>query len=121
MMIDAFRSQPYSSAVSALVFGLPLVSALTLQTPSGWQSSTTVNISWTSAAGDPPIFTLELQNTDLFHQALALANNLQTSAGFASFQLGVIQSGYVHIFPMLSVCMESGVADADNLYMQRWL
>ncbi|KAI0660573.1 hypothetical protein C8Q70DRAFT_60702 [Cubamyces menziesii] len=77
--------------LSALVLA-PLASALTLQTPVDWHSSSQVNISWASTPTDPT-FSLQLANTDEFHDTFSIANNLNPSANFASFQLGVVPAG----------------------------
>ncbi|KAI8981159.1 hypothetical protein BD414DRAFT_491842 [Trametes punicea] len=66
----------------------PLASALTLQIPVDWHSSSEVNISWSNTPTDPP-FSLQLVN-NIFHDTFSIANNLQPSADFAQFQLGVI-------------------------------
>ncbi|KAI0334438.1 hypothetical protein GY45DRAFT_1318465 [Cubamyces sp. BRFM 1775] len=77
--------------VSALVLA-PLASALTLQIPVDWHSSSNVNISWANTPTDPP-FTLQLVNTDEFHDTFSIANNLNPSADFAAFELGVVPAG----------------------------
>ncbi|KAH9897901.1 hypothetical protein C8Q73DRAFT_682951 [Cubamyces lactineus] len=79
------------SLFSALVLA-PLASALTLQTPVDWHSSSQVNISWASTPTDPP-FSLQLANQNEFHDTFSIANNLNPSANFASFQLGVVPEG----------------------------
>lgn len=81
------------SCFAALVLA-PWAQALLLQIPVDWQSSSPANISWTNTASDPP-FTLELVNTDEFHDTFGIANNLNPSADFASFTLPVIPQGYV--------------------------
>ena len=79
--------------VAALALA-PLVQGLLLQIPVDWASSSEVNISWTNTASDS-VFALQLVNTDEFHDTFSIANNLQPSADFASFQLGVIPEGCV--------------------------
>ncbi|CDO73117.1 hypothetical protein BN946_scf185007.g171 [Trametes cinnabarina] len=79
--------------LSVLALALaPLASALTLQIPVDWHSSSQVNVSWANTPTDPP-FSLQLVNTNEFHDTFAIANNLNPSADFASFQLGVIPEG----------------------------
>ncbi|CAL1694358.1 unnamed protein product [Somion occarium] len=58
--------------------------------------SSQVVANWTTLSTDPTSFSLELNNPDLFHQALALGNNVDTSSGTLSFALGVVpaSSGY---------------------------
>ncbi|KAG8786107.1 hypothetical protein FRC12_016911 [Ceratobasidium sp. 428] len=65
-------------------------SALTITAPdsNGWKNGT-VTTTWTSAAGDPDVFTIELRdtNTPSVISPLAVANNVNTSAGTYSFLL----------------------------------
>ncbi|OBZ79673.1 hypothetical protein A0H81_01280 [Grifola frondosa] len=82
----------YATAFATALLGLPLVSALSLNTPTNWQSSSEVNISWTSTSTDVP-FSFELVNTDEFHDTFALANNVNPTLNFLSFQLGVVPAG----------------------------
>ncbi|KAI0778691.1 hypothetical protein BD413DRAFT_601391 [Trametes elegans] len=79
------------SLVAALALA-PWTQALLLQLPVDWQFSSQVNISWSHTPTDPP-FTLQLVNTNEFHDTFAVANNLDPSADFASFQLGVVPAG----------------------------
>ncbi|KAI0652370.1 hypothetical protein C8Q79DRAFT_937265 [Trametes meyenii] len=79
------------SLVAALAIA-PWASALLLQIPVDWHSSSQVNVSWTHTNSDPP-FTLELVNTNEFHDTFSIANNVNPSADFASFQLGVVPAG----------------------------
>ncbi|RPD65080.1 hypothetical protein L226DRAFT_607334 [Lentinus tigrinus ALCF2SS1-7] len=79
------------SVVAALALA-PWVQALFLQTPVDWHSSSDVNITWTHNSTDVP-FAFQLANTDEFHDTFSIANNLQPSADFASFQLGVVPAG----------------------------
>ena len=71
---------------------------LLLQIPVDWASSSQVNITWSNDASDQ-VFALQLFNTDEFHDTFSIANNLQPSADFASFQLGVIPQGCVPFRP----------------------
>ncbi|CAL1694356.1 unnamed protein product [Somion occarium] len=82
--------------VSTLAVLVPFVSAFTFSTPTDWHSSSQVVANWTTLSTDPTSFSLELNNPDLFHQALALGNNVDTSSGTLSFALGVVpaSSGY---------------------------
>lgn len=84
------------SLVAALALA-PWSSALLLATPVDWHSSSVVNISWSSVASDPP-FSFELVNTDAFHDTFALANNVNPTLNFLSFELGVVPVGYVLCF-----------------------
>ncbi|KAI0081181.1 hypothetical protein K474DRAFT_1704192 [Panus rudis PR-1116 ss-1] len=101
--------------LSALALIAPLVSAFTFSgVPSGWHSGDQVSVNWTTTPSDPTSFSLELQNPDLFHQALALANNVDTSSGTVAFTLPIVpaSSGYtlqaVNITNINQVYSESG-------------
>ncbi|PIL31481.1 hypothetical protein GSI_06183 [Ganoderma sinense ZZ0214-1] len=80
-----------SSCLAALALA-PWAQALLLQIPVAWQSSSPANISWTNVATDPP-FTLQLVNTDEFHDTFSIANNVNPSADFDSFTLPVVPQG----------------------------
>ena len=80
---------------SVLTFVVPLISALTLNAPtttptSGGQTT----ITWSTSAGDPTSFTLELVNT-AFHNTFAISNNLVPSAGSVTLQLPLVPTSYV--------------------------
>ncbi|KAI0361070.1 hypothetical protein OH77DRAFT_1417270 [Trametes cingulata] len=79
------------SFVAALALA-PWTSALFLQLPVDWHSSSQVNITWSHNSTDP-IFTLRLVNANQFHDTFAIAGNLDPSADFASFQLPVVPEG----------------------------
>ncbi|TFY76590.1 hypothetical protein EWM64_g7420 [Hericium alpestre] len=78
--------------LSTLVALVPLVSALTLNTPENLSSGGTITISWTTADGDPPVFSLELLNT-VFHNTFAIANNVQSGAGSITMQIPAVPPG----------------------------
>ncbi|KAB5590504.1 hypothetical protein CTheo_6053 [Ceratobasidium theobromae] len=67
-----------------------IASAMSITKPdsSGWQNGT-VTIAWTSAAGDPEVFSVELRdtNTPSVISPLAVANNVNTALGTYSFLL----------------------------------
>ncbi|TBU50001.1 hypothetical protein BD309DRAFT_1064747 [Dichomitus squalens] len=86
------------SCLAALALA-PWAQALLLQIPVDWQSSSPANVSWTNTPTDPP-FTLELVNTDEFHDTFGIANNVNPSADFISLTLPVIPQGYA----ILLVC-----------------
>ncbi|TBU34401.1 hypothetical protein BD311DRAFT_280082 [Dichomitus squalens] len=79
------------SCLAALALA-PWAQALLLQIPVDWQSSSPANVSWTNTPTDPP-FTLELVNTDEFHDTFGIANNVNPSADFISLTLPVIPQG----------------------------
>ncbi|CUA67516.1 hypothetical protein RSOLAG22IIIB_07406 [Rhizoctonia solani] len=74
------------SAVSA-------VSAITITKPdsSGWKNGT-VTVEWTSASGDPQVFTIQLRdtNTPSVINPMAIANNVQTALGTTSLELPIV-------------------------------
>ncbi|KAM5536026.1 hypothetical protein V8D89_010284 [Ganoderma adspersum] len=79
------------SCLTALALA-PWAQALLLQIPVDWQSSSPANVSWTNVATDPP-FTLQLANTDEFHDTFSIANNVNPTADFVSLTLPVIPQG----------------------------
>jgi len=80
------------SKVALLALVTPLVAGLTLQIPQNPTSGGTVTIVWTSAAGDPSTFTLELVN-DVFHNSFAIANNVQPTTGQITIELPSVPVG----------------------------
>ncbi|KAI9454900.1 hypothetical protein BJY52DRAFT_699802 [Lactarius psammicola] len=80
-------------AYSIILFFLPFVSAITFQVPNNLTSGGPATISWSSSDSDPNVFSLELVNTDLFHDAIAIANNVQKTAGSISVTLPIVPAG----------------------------
>ncbi|KAH9478083.1 hypothetical protein JR316_0010321 [Psilocybe cubensis] len=80
------------SKLSLLTLVSPLVSALTLNVPTGVTSGGHVTITWTTDSNDPSTFTLEL-NKEEFNKALAIANNVATSAGTLDVTLPPVPNG----------------------------
>ncbi|KAH9049518.1 hypothetical protein EDB84DRAFT_1453161 [Lactarius hengduanensis] len=78
---------------SVILFFLPLVSAITFQVPNNLTSGGPATISWSSGDTDPVVFTIELVNINLFHNAIAIANNVQKTAGSISVTLPIVQAG----------------------------
>ncbi|KAF9235378.1 hypothetical protein BU15DRAFT_51449, partial [Melanogaster broomeanus] len=77
---------------STLALVLPLVSALTLNTPTGVTTGGTVTLTWTATTEDPTSFTFELYNT-IFHDTFAIQNTVQTSLGTITLQFPQIPVG----------------------------
>jgi len=78
---------------SALIFLLPLATALTLNIPTvAVNSAGPVTVTWTAAAGDPPTFNLYLVNA-AFHNSFALSNTVITSSGTVTLNLPLVQAG----------------------------
>ncbi|KAG2144726.1 uncharacterized protein EDB93DRAFT_1241260 [Suillus bovinus] len=74
-------------------FAIPLVSALTLNTPTGSPSvGDLVNVTWEATTADPSSFGLYMVNT-IFHNTFAIANNVQTSAGIMTLVLPQVPLG----------------------------
>ena len=84
----------FSLVFSALALAAPLVSALTVTTPTDWTNAGSVTVTWTAAAGDPQTFDVELINQQ-FNSQFALANNVQTSDGTISLTLPQVPVGWV--------------------------
>ncbi|EDR01117.1 uncharacterized protein LACBIDRAFT_312424 [Laccaria bicolor S238N-H82] len=78
--------------LSLLAFVAPLVSALTVSNPTNPTSGGQMTISWTTAAGDPDSFSIELINTS-FNNAFAIANNVDPSTGSITLTLPVVPVG----------------------------
>ncbi|KAF8838688.1 hypothetical protein BDN67DRAFT_62552 [Paxillus ammoniavirescens] len=78
--------------LTALVLALPLVSALTINTPIGATTGGMVTLTWTATTTDPTSFTFELTNT-IFHNTFAIANTVTTSQGSITIQLPQVPVG----------------------------
>jgi hypothetical protein len=78
------RCRPPFSALAT--FAVPLVSALTLNTPTGVSTGGVVNVTWEATTSDPSSFSLYMVNT-IFHNTFAIANNVQASAGMITLTL----------------------------------
>ncbi|KIJ11334.1 hypothetical protein PAXINDRAFT_157332 [Paxillus involutus ATCC 200175] len=76
----------------AVALALPLVSALTINTPTGATTGGTITITWSASTTDPTSFTLELTNT-IFHNTFAIANTVTTSTGSITLQLPQVPVG----------------------------
>ncbi|KAH8818721.1 hypothetical protein DL96DRAFT_1684350 [Flagelloscypha sp. PMI_526] len=70
-------------AALALVTVLPLISALSLQTPSSAKAGGSLTVRWSSSPSDPTSFNMVLVNYEIT-KAWALTVNTQTSAGSVS-------------------------------------
>jgi len=75
-----------------LAFVIPLVAGLTLNVPEIPTSGGSVTIQWTTVAGDPTTFSLELLNPS-FNNAFAIANNVPTSDGKITLNLPIVPVG----------------------------
>ena len=83
----------WCSPRSTLALLIPFVRALTIDTPTNLTSGGPAHITWTTAAGDPPTFSLELVNADVFHNSFAIANNVNPSTGSIDLVLPIVPSG----------------------------
>ncbi|QRV80050.1 GPI-anchored small secreted protein [Ceratobasidium sp. AG-Ba] len=96
----------FSVAALSLAVAAAAASAFTITKPdsSGWQNGT-VTVGWTSAAGDPPVFTIELRdtNTPSVISPLAVANNVNTSAGTHSFELPPVPAANTYQIEFVNV------------------
>ncbi|KZT58311.1 hypothetical protein CALCODRAFT_242167 [Calocera cornea HHB12733] len=79
---------------------LPLIRALTITAPTtgqGWTGNQTVQITWSSIAGDPATFSIELsrpnQNLGPYGGSLAVGNNVPTANGEFTFELPQVPPG----------------------------
>jgi hypothetical protein len=76
----------------ALVAAASLSSALEIDTPTNWTSSSRQTITWTNQQGDPSTWSFELVNT-VFNDAFAVGNNIDPSTSSFNFELGVVPVG----------------------------
>jgi hypothetical protein len=90
-----------------LAFALPLVSALTINTPTGATTGGEITLTWTATTVDPTSFTFELYNT-IFSDTYAIANTVQTSLGTLTLELPQIPVGDGYI---LQAVANSNVTD----------
>ncbi|OCH84935.1 hypothetical protein OBBRIDRAFT_798661 [Obba rivulosa] len=97
------------AAFSTLAVLVTFVSALTLQTPTDWQSGTAVNVSWTNAVGDPSTWSLELVNPTNFHNSFAIANNVNPAPGVLSIRLPIVPAGGGYILEAVGISNISNV------------
>ncbi|KAL6304901.1 hypothetical protein BKA93DRAFT_254086 [Sparassis latifolia] len=89
--------------ISALAALLPLVSALTIQTPANWDSAIQANITWTSASTDPSTWSFELVNPVNFHNSFGLANNVDPSTGVLLVELPVVPPGDGYLLQAVNI------------------
>ncbi|TCD62629.1 hypothetical protein EIP91_006613 [Steccherinum ochraceum] len=76
---------------SAVAFLASYVSAtIVISTPTNATSDQSLTVTWTSQMGDPSSFSMELSNPNVFHQALAVGNNLDTSLGTLTFTMSTV-------------------------------
>ncbi|KAG2342043.1 hypothetical protein BDR05DRAFT_423110 [Suillus weaverae] len=82
----------FARIAALATFAVPLVSALTLNTPTGVSTGGVVNITWQATTADPGSFSLYMVNT-IFHNTFAIANNVQASAGMITLTLPQVPVG----------------------------
>ncbi|PSS29669.1 hypothetical protein PHLCEN_2v2817 [Hermanssonia centrifuga] len=75
---------------SILAVLAPLASALTFTTPTNWASGGFETVSWTTSAGDPSTFTVELSNPVVFNAALGILNNVNPALQSQNFTLSIV-------------------------------
>ncbi|CUA78377.1 hypothetical protein RSOLAG22IIIB_07037 [Rhizoctonia solani] len=82
------------------------VSAITITKPdsSGWKNGT-VTVDWTSASGDPSVFTIQLRdtNTPSVINPMAIANNVQTALGTTSFELPIVPEVNTYVVEFVNI------------------
>jgi hypothetical protein len=86
----------------ALAFAAPLATALTLETPTNWVTSSRQTIRWTNQQGDPSTWSFELVN-DVFHNAFALANNIDPASNSVEFILGQVPVGGGYVLQAVNI------------------
>ncbi|KAF8595830.1 hypothetical protein BDV93DRAFT_528397 [Ceratobasidium sp. AG-I] len=94
----------FSSAVLSICAAA--VSALTITGPNsnGWKNGT-VTVTWTTASGDPEVFSMELRdtNTPSVISPLAVANNIKSSEGSHSFLLPPVPAANTYQLEFVNV------------------
>jgi hypothetical protein len=78
--------------VALLAFVAPLVAGLTLTIPQNPTSGGSITIEWTTVAGDPSTFSIELINV-AFNNAFAIANNVPTASNQITLNLPIVPTG----------------------------
>jgi len=76
----------------SVILFLPLVSAITFETPTNFTSGGPATINWTPDSSDPDVFSLELVNPS-FHNSFAIGNNIRTAAGTVNVNLPIVPAG----------------------------
>ncbi|THG99863.1 hypothetical protein EW026_g2571 [Hermanssonia centrifuga] len=82
--------------LSILAVLAPLASALTFTTPTNWASGGFETVSWTTSAGDPSTFTVELSNPAVFNAALGILNNVNPALESQNFTLSIVPAGWIY-------------------------
>jgi len=62
-----------------------IASALNVNAPVGWKGNQSNTVTWTTASGDPSVFTIELVSQQF--NPLAIANSVPSSLGTLTFEL----------------------------------
>ncbi|GAB1525668.1 hypothetical protein RhiTH_008831 [Rhizoctonia solani] len=104
---EPFATSNMRFTICALTLSaLSAVSAITITKPdsSGWKNGT-VTTEWTSVSGDPSVFTIQLRdtNTPSVINPMAIANNVQTAAGTASFELPIVPQVQTYVIEFVNI------------------
>ncbi|KAG2037551.1 hypothetical protein BDR03DRAFT_982187 [Suillus americanus] len=85
----------FARIAALATFAIPLVSALTLNTPTSASIGDMFTFSWDATTADPSSFNLYMVNT-IFHNTFAISTDVQTSAGSMTIVLpqAPLGSGY---------------------------
>ncbi|CAE6431125.1 unnamed protein product [Rhizoctonia solani] len=98
---------------------LSAVSAITITKPdsSGWKNGT-VTVEWTSASGDPSVFTIQLRdtNTPSVINPMAIANNVQTPLGTTSFELPIVPEVNTYVIEFINVTDVNQIYATSNTF-----
>ncbi|EJC98637.1 uncharacterized protein FOMMEDRAFT_149034 [Fomitiporia mediterranea MF3/22] len=103
----------FSKIAASIALAAPLVSALTITTPTNWTSTGPAVITWSAVNGDPQTFSIELIN-NVFNRQFALANNVATGAMTLSLTLPSVPEGdgynlqFVNIGNLTDVFAQTG-------------
>ncbi|EGN91885.1 hypothetical protein SERLA73DRAFT_191908 [Serpula lacrymans var. lacrymans S7.3] len=88
--------------ITVLAIVLPtLASALTLDTPIGLTSGGEATFVWTTEAGDPSTFALDITNAQL-RTSLAIANNVQSSLNSLTIKFPIVPASNNYVAEAVS-------------------
>jgi len=106
----------FTRFISLLVLVAPLASAtlsINLANPTGLKSGGYFIVNWTSTSADDPPFSLELNNSAIFHNTLAIANNiLPTSATGISVLIPSVPNDNDYFITAVEI------SNVNNIYAQ---
>jgi len=96
-----------------LLFFLPLASAMSgLSISSNPTSGGTATVSWTADSTDPSTFSIELATSD-FHNAIAVANNVQSASGQTPITIPIVPTNASYTLQAVQINDVNSVLDTS--------